>query len=153
MGTSGIRCFLWLVIGFVSGFGASLLYVFLLGSSPEDHEQSARPRLPFVLVVTRAGCSLVALIAAVGLCYELKLDKTAASLVLVVVALSIAKFAGSAYGTAASVIAVGFLAFLFLPPIGSIRVADSGDRLALFLFLMTAAIGSQLVGRKGASRG
>lgn len=150
MSNFGIWCFLWLIIGCAIGFGAGVLYLFLLGSSPETHERPRISSLPLVLMVIRGAWSLVALVAAAGMSYGLKLDKTAAVLLLVAVVLLIAKLAAPAYGMAASLVAVVLLDFLFLPPIGSVRVSDPGDRLTLLLFLVTAVAGSRLVGgRRG----
>lgn len=149
MSNFGIWCFLWLIIGCAIGFGAGVLYLFLLGSSPETHERSSPP---LDLTVILGVWSLVVLLAAAGVSYGLKLDKTAAVLLLVAVVLLIAKLAGPAYGMAASVVAVVLFDFLFLPPVGSVRVSDPGDRLALALFLVTAVAGSRFVGRGKALR-
>ncbi len=148
MSSFGIWHFSWFVIGCVIGFGAGVVFLFLLGfllsSSPGTHDDW----IPLFLPVIRSAWSSVAILAAVWMCYALNLDKVAASLVLVVVVLLVAKLAGSVHGIIASVVTVGLFAFLFLPPIGSVRVSDAEDRLALVLLLVTAAAGSQLVGGK-----
>ncbi len=142
----GVWCFLWLAIGCVIGFGAGILYLFLLGSSPEGQGRSAKSRLPLFLAVVRGGWTAATLFAAAGICYGLKFDKTLTILVLVAAVLVVSKLAGPVYGLAASVVAVVPVAYFFLPPVGSLRVTNSEDQLALVLFLLTAITGSRLVG-------
>ena len=147
-----VWCFLWLVIGCAIGFGAATLYLFLLGSSPESQSRANRSRLPLFLTVVRAGWTAAALLAAAGICYGVKLDKTLSLLVLVVAVLLVSKLAGPVYGVTASVAAGGFAAY-FLPPNGSFRVASTEDQLALVVFLLAAIMGSQLVARRRGAPG
>ncbi len=119
MGSFNILSFLWLVIGCVIGFGAGILYLFLLGSSAEVQDKPNKSRLPFSLQLLRGGWTIVTLIATGGICYGLKLEKTVAILILTAAVLLIAKLAGNTYGLVASVLAVGLVAYFFLPPVGS----------------------------------
>lgn len=87
---------------------------------------------------------MVILLLVGGVSYTLKLDKMVAVLLLLSSVLVIARLAGLICGMAASVVGAGLLSILFLPPIGSLSVASSEDRLALAVFLLAAAAGSGL---------
>lgn len=151
-GGFSVWCFLWLVIGCVIGFGAGILYLFLLGSSPEGQGRPAKSRLPLFLAVVRGGWATATLLAAAGICYGVKFDKTLSILVLVAAVLLVSKLAGSIYGVAAAVVTGAFVAY-FLPPPGSFRVTSPEDQLAVVLFLLTGVIGSRLVGGRKGLRG
>jgi K+-sensing histidine kinase KdpD len=146
MSSFGISCFVWLIIGCVLGFCAAILYLLVLASSPEEEEKPRKARLPMYFALVRAGLALVGILAIAGFCYALNLDKTEAILILVAAVLLIARLTGPLYGLAASVLALGIISFLFLPPVGSLRVSRSEDQLALLLFVLTTAVGSRLVG-------
>ena len=127
------------VIG-VSGTALLLLFVATLtdGYSNRMYELSLRG----------IACAAVALLAVTGLSYTLKLDKAGAILLLSLSVLVIAKLGGFRYGIGASVVAAVLLSFLFLPPIGSLWVIGSDNRLALVLFLLSTIAGSRLIGGK-----
>jgi K+-sensing histidine kinase KdpD len=54
-------------------------------------------------------------------------------------------------GLIATAIAALTLGFWFLPPVGSMTITSSSDRLALALFLLIATLGSRLIGRRESS--
>jgi K+-sensing histidine kinase KdpD len=117
-----------------------LLFVATLtdGYSNSMHELSLRG----------VACAALALLAVAGLSYTMKLDEAGAILLLSLSVLVIAKLGGFRYGIGASVVAAMLLSLLFLPPIGSLWVIGSNNRLALVLFLLSTIAGSRLIGGK-----
>jgi K+-sensing histidine kinase KdpD len=83
------------------------------------------------------------LLAICGVCYTLKLEKSAL-LALLLSVLLIAKLGGSKKGIAAAGIAAVILAWL-LPPGGSLSVTGLDNRLALALFVLGTVVGSIVV--------
>ncbi len=94
----------------------------------------------------RVTSAVVALLVVGGISYALKLDKAGAILLLFISVLVIAKLGGFKCGFVASGVAAALLSILFLPPIGSLWVFDSTNRLTLTLFLLIAIVGSRLIG-------
>jgi two-component system sensor histidine kinase KdpD len=74
-------------------------------------------------------------------------DPTTVALSYVVVILVIATSWGITESTSASVAAMLCLNFFFLPPVGTLTIADPQNWVALVVFLLTAIIASQLSGR------
>jgi len=74
-------------------------------------------------------------------------NPTTIALSYVVVILLIATGWGIGEATAASVAAMLCLNFFFLPPVGTLTIADPQNWVALVAFLLTAIIASQLSGR------
>jgi two-component system sensor histidine kinase KdpD len=74
-------------------------------------------------------------------------NPTTIALTYVVVILLIATWWGIAESTTASVAAVLCFNFFFLPPVGTLTIADPENWVALVAFLLTAIITSQLSGR------
>ena len=72
-------------------------------------------------------------------------------LLLLVAVLAVSKLAGLVNGLIAAAIAALILGVWFFPPVGSLMVKSSSDRLALALFLLIATIGSRLIGRRESS--
>src|SRR6476660_7057078 len=77
----------------------------------------------------------------------LTVNPTTVALTYVVTILVIATGWGITEGTAASIAAVVCLNFFFLPPVGTLTIADPENWVALFVFLATAIVASQLSGR------
>lgn len=95
---------------------------------------------------------VVASIAAVGAVTAadstlLRVNPTTVALSYVVVILLIATAWGIAESTVASVAAMLCFNFFFLPPVGTLTVADPQNWVALVAFLATAIVASQLSGR------
>src|SRR5215510_9723559 len=103
----------------------------------------SRTALAIRLVVSLGG------IAAVTAAYALlvPVNPTTIALTYVVVILLIATAWGIAESTAASVVAVLCFNFFFLPPVGTFTIADPQNWVALFAFLLTAIVASQMSGR------
>jgi len=69
-------------------------------------------------------------------------------LLLLLAVLAISKLEGLLSGLIATAIAALILVFWFFPPVGTMLVKSSSDRLALALFLLIATLGSRLIGRQ-----
>lgn len=77
----------------------------------------------------------------------MNIGKDASMLLLLLVVLAISRVEGLLSGLIATAIAALILGWDF-PPIGSLAVKSSSDRLALALFLLIATLGSRLLGRR-----
>ncbi len=134
-----------LLTGCMVGVGGTLFLLILIAQTnrQRDMVNELSPR--------RVVFSTVALFSVAGVSYTLELDKTSATLLLLLSVLVIARVAGIKGGIAASVVAAVLLSFLFLPPIGSLWVISPGNRFALALFLLITVVGSRLVGEEKSS--
>jgi two-component system, OmpR family, sensor histidine kinase KdpD len=96
----------------------------------------------------RIAASLAA-VGAVTVLYQraISVNPTTIALSYVVVILLIATTWSIAESTVASVAAVLCLNFFFLPPVGTLTIADPQNWVALVAFLLTAIVASQLSGR------
>lgn len=99
----------------------------------------------WVLGILRVSGAL-ALIAAVTLLYTrlVSVNSTTVALTYLLVVLGIATFWGLSEAVAASVLGVICFNYFFLPPVGTFTITDPQNWLALFVFLVTAVIASQL---------
>src|SRR5262245_31886535 len=105
--------------------------------------------MPFrVPLVGRIAGSLAA-VGAVTIGYTLliRVNPTTTALTYVVVILLIATTWGIAESTVASLAAMLCFNFFFLPPVGTLTIADPQNWVALVAFLITAIVASQLSGR------
>jgi len=93
-----------------------------------------------------AAVGAIAVISAVYV-KVLNVNPTTVALSYVVTILVIATGWGITEATAASIAAVVCLNFFFLPPVGTLTIADPENWVALFVFLATAIVASQLSGR------
>jgi K+-sensing histidine kinase KdpD len=138
------------MVGFIAGMaigcllGVSGTFLLILLATALSNK---RPSLADELSTWRLAYSATALLAVAGISYLLRLDKAAAMLLLFLAVLAIAKFEGLAKGIGASAFAAGMLSFLFLPPIGSIRIARPEDQFALALFFLSALFATRLIGK------
>jgi two-component system sensor histidine kinase KdpD len=104
--------------------------------------------VPRIDPVVRVTISILAVALATLVCARLlEVNPTTAALTYLVVILLIASGWGIAESTAASLVAVLCLNFFFLPPVGTLTIADPQNWIALLAFLVTAAVTSQLSGR------
>src|SRR5690242_13270643 len=99
-------------------------------------------------IVVRLVVSL-AVVAAVTALYTsiIHANPTTVALSYVVVILLIATGWGIAEATVASLVAMLCFNFFFLPPVGTLTIADPQNWVALVAFLATAIVASQLSGR------
>src|SRR5262249_51719534 len=99
-------------------------------------------------LVGRVAASLGAVAAVTaGYASLFQVNPTTIALSYVVVILLIATTWGIAESTAASLAAMVSFNFFFLPPVGTLTIADPQNWVALVAFLATAIIASQLSGR------
>ena len=92
--------------------------------------------------------STIVLLCTAAFCHRLNIGKDASMLLLLLAVLAISKLEDLLSGLIATAIAVLILVFWFFPPVGSMLVKSSSDRLALALFLLIATLGSRLIGRQ-----
>ena len=92
--------------------------------------------------------STIVLLCTAAFCHRLNIGKDASMLLLLLAVLAISKLEGLLSGLIATAIAALILVFWFFPPVGSMLVKSSSDRLALALFLLIATLGSRLIGRQ-----
>jgi two-component system sensor histidine kinase KdpD len=93
-----------------------------------------------------ASCLIIGAITAAYRDVE-PINATTVALTYLVAILLIATGWGIAEATSASLLAVFCLNFFFLPPIGTLTIADPQNWVALVAFLLTAIVASQLSGR------
>jgi two-component system, OmpR family, sensor histidine kinase KdpD len=99
----------------------------------------------FLLGRLSAAVATVAVITSVF--HLIQVNPTTVALTYVVAVLLIATQWGIAEATAASVAAMFAFNFFFLPPVGTLTIADPQNWVALVAFLITAIVASQLSGR------
>jgi two-component system, OmpR family, sensor histidine kinase KdpD len=98
--------------------------------------------------IGRIATSLAAVgIVTVAYSASIHVNPTTIALTYVIVVLLIATRWGIAESTVASLAAVLCFNFFFLPPVGTLTIADPQNWVALVAFLLTAIIASQLSGR------
>ena len=78
--------------------------------------------------------------------HKLNFEKDSTVLLFLLMVLAVSKLGGLINGLIASAIASLILVLWFFPPLGSVVVKSSGDRLTLTLFLLIATLGSRLIG-------
>jgi two-component system sensor histidine kinase KdpD len=79
--------------------------------------------------------------------YRLRLNHTTVALMFLVVVLLISAWWGLRYAVVMAVVATAAFNFFFLPPIGTFTIADPQNWVALFAFLVTALVASNLAER------
>jgi two-component system sensor histidine kinase KdpD len=94
-----------------------------------------------------AGSLLAVGLVTAGYASFVHVNPTTIALSYVVVILLIATAWGIAESTAASIAAMLCFNFFFLPPVGTLTIADPQNWVALLAFLATAIVASQLSGR------
>jgi two-component system sensor histidine kinase KdpD len=107
-----------------------------------------RARVFRVRSLPRTLLSTIVLLCTAAFCHRLNIGKDASMLLLLLAVLAISKLEGLLSGLIATAIAALILVFWFFPPVGSMLVKSSSDRLALALFLLIATLGSRLIGRQ-----
>ena len=98
--------------------------------------------------IVRAAAAPAIVAAIIGGCYRFAhANATTVALTLVLAILGISSFLGLLAGTIASVIAVLGFNFFFLPPVGTLNIADPENWVAFVAFMVTAVTASQLSAR------
>jgi K+-sensing histidine kinase KdpD len=106
-----------------------------------------RARLFRLRSLTGTLLSTIGLLFIAEFCHRMKIGKDASMLLLLLAVLAISKLEGLLSGLIATAIAALILGWDF-PPIDSLAVKSSSDRLALALFLVIATLGSRLLSRR-----
>jgi K+-sensing histidine kinase KdpD len=89
--------------------------------------------------------SAVALLLVAGFSRRMGIGKDAAVLLLLFSVLAISKLEGLLNGLIATALAALILVVEFFPPVGSMMMTSSSDRLALALFLLIGTLGSRII--------
>ncbi|HVN18756.1 MAG TPA: DUF4118 domain-containing protein, partial [Dongiaceae bacterium] len=93
----------------------------------------------------------VAVIAAIGLvtagAFRLHVNQTTVALMFLVMVLLTSAYWGLRYALLMAVLATASFNFFFLPPVGTFTIADPQNWVALFAFLVTAIVASNLAER------
>jgi two-component system, OmpR family, sensor histidine kinase KdpD len=131
-----------LATGCLLGVGGTFLLILLATALSNKRPHLADELSPRGLVYP-----VLVLFAVAGISYLLGLDKAAVMPLLLLGVLAIAKLEGLAKGIGASAFAAGMLSFLFMPPIGSLKVTRPNDQLSLALFLLSAIFATRLAGK------
>jgi two-component system sensor histidine kinase KdpD len=96
--------------------------------------------LRYVLVVVAIG-------ALTFVDFKLKVNHTTVALMFLVMVLLTSAYWGLRYAVVMAVVATAAFNFFFLPPIGTFTIADPQNWVALFAFLVTALVASNLAER------
>jgi two-component system sensor histidine kinase KdpD len=132
-----------LIAGCLLGVCGTFLMLSIGAAFSADRARVFRVRsLPGTLLST------IVLLCIAAFCHRLNIGKDASMLLLLLAVLAISKLEDLLSGLIATAIAVLILVFWFFPPVGSMLVKSSSDRLALALFLLIATLGSRLIGRQ-----
>ena len=91
--------------------------------------------------------SSLAICAVGGICFKLSLHKSVTVLLLLLTIFIVARLLGIAIGLFSSVVAAALLGFLFLTPIGSLRISSPSDQFMLAVFLLSSLLGCRMIGR------
>ena len=94
-------------------------------------------------------CAALLIVAGITFCYFrlLAVNETTVALTFLLAILAVSTLWGISVAAAMSVAAMLAFNYYFLPPIGTLTIADPQNWVALFAFLVTALLGSQLAGR------
>lgn len=92
----------------------------------------------------RFGVALATIAALTALCFRLRLNPTTVALLYLVALLLASANWGLRYAIVMAVSATAALNFFFLPPIGTFAIADPQNWVALFAFVVTAVVASNL---------
>jgi two-component system sensor histidine kinase KdpD len=132
-----------LIAGCLLGVCGTFLMLSIGAAFSADRARVFRVRsLPGTLLST------IVLLCIAAFCHRLNIGKDASMLLLLLAVLAISKLEGLLSGLIATAIAALILVFWFFPPVGTMLVKSSSDRLALALFLLIATLGSRLIGRQ-----
>jgi K+-sensing histidine kinase KdpD len=135
-----------LVAGCLLGVSGTFLFLSIGAAFSVDGARIFRVRsLPGTLLST------IVLLCIAAFCHRFSIGKDASMLLLLLAVLGVSKLEGLLNGLIATAISTLILGFWFFPPVGSMSIRSSSDRLALALFLLIATLGSRLLGRRESS--
>ena len=92
----------------------------------------------------RFGVALATIAAVTAVCFRLHLNPTTVALVFLVAVLLASAYWGLRYAMAMAFAATAAFNFFFLPPVGTFTIADPQNWVALFAFIVTALVASNL---------
>ena len=124
--------------------------VWMMGSSPAVSFSKTRKNLggQAILLAFRLAVALAFIAAITFVCFRvIPINATTVGFAYLVAILMIATAWGLVEAVAASVIAMLCFNFFFLPPIGTLTIANPQNWVALFAFLVTSLTASQLSAR------
>jgi K+-sensing histidine kinase KdpD len=130
-----------LLTGCLIGIAGTLLLLLLAAGISKEHPSDGRWFSARGMLLVLLGTPGVAIAS-----HSLGLRRSIAVLLLMVAVLVIAKLHGLVYGLGASAAAALALCYFYLPPIGSLLVLRTNDRLLLALFLLSGILGSRIIG-------
>jgi len=128
--------------GLLVGVSGTFLILLVVGALTSKSSESKSE-----LSLFKLACVTAAILAIFILCHGLKTGNGVLMVFLLAAVIATAKLGGVAYGLAASSLAVAGLSWI-LPPDGSLRVSNTGDRLTLAVFLLITILASRFVGRR-----
>jgi len=89
----------------------------------------------------------ISIAAVTGIAHRLHINQTTVALMFLVMVLLTSAYWGLRYALLMAVIATAAFNFFFLPPVGTFTIADPQNWVALFAFLVTALVASNLAER------
>lgn len=113
--------------------------------SPPSYNAGVKTRTRTQAVRYALVVAAVAIITAAD--YRLHVNHTTVALMFLVIVLLTSAYWGLRYAVVMSVIATAAFNFFFLPPVGTFTIADPQNWVALFAFLITALVASNLAER------
>ena len=128
--------------GILVGVGGTFVILLVVGALSSKRSEGRSQ-----LSLFKLGCVTAAILAIFSVCHALKIGNGALIVFLLVAVIATAKLGGVAYGLVASSLAAIGLSWI-LPPDGSLKVSNTGDRLTLAVFLLVTILVSRLVGRR-----
>ena len=108
---------------------------------------NAGVKVPPATQAVRYTAVLIATAAITLIAFRLHVNQTTVALMFLVMVLLTSAYWGLRYALVMAVIATACFNFFFLPPIGTFTIADPQNWMALFAFLVTALVASNLAER------
>jgi len=128
--------------GLLFGVSGTFLILLLVGALTNKRSEGTRE-----LSLFKLGCVTVSILAIFSICQSLRIGNGILTIFLLAAVIATAKLGGVAYGLVASLLAAAGLSWI-LPPDGSLKVSNTGDRLMLAVFLLVTILVSRLVGKR-----
>ena len=104
-------------------------------------------KIPAQIQAVRFAVVIAAVAAITAVAFRLHVNQTTVALMFLVMVLLTSAYWGLRYALLMSVIATAAFNFFFLPPVGTFTIADPQNWVALFAFLVTAVVASNLAER------
>jgi two-component system sensor histidine kinase KdpD len=104
-------------------------------------------KISFRMQAVRYACVIAAIGAITALDFRLHINHTTVALMFLVTVLLTSAYWGLRYAIVMAVGATAAFNFFFLPPVGTFTIADPQNWVALFAFLITALVASNLAER------